>query len=571
MLSMRLTSILSAIRARASARFGPLARARDANVTLITAVALVPTMFGLGFCIDYARAEMLQSRISAVADAAALAGTDPEYLLQQNSVAQADATTIFTKEVATYADFTQTSLTVTVTSTSTFGRTVDVSWSGTSKNMFSGILGSAALAIGGDSTAAASLPPSINFYVALDTSPSMLLPTTTTGIANLKAGAIWTGEQTLFGQTNGCDFACHSTNMQQWNDGVYVIDTSGYMIFTTTSGTIPFYRVSCSGAVYNNTGTQIGASGTIQTSTGGSTSTYCSGGSNPQANPVVLKYKATGATSYTTVNVNYPDTWWLAENYNTVNPGGGSIQLRTDAEQQAAASLIQTAYTNQQNLYNASSPGTSPIYKLQFYTFNYNGSGFPSPVALSTSSPFNAMTAVSTLQSATFPALGANAPLLAGSGYWTSTSASTGNADTNHTAMLTGMQSIIPNTAGTGTQASPQQVLMIITDGVEDDSSDGITALTTNNNAQCTAIKKYARIAILYTQYTPATINYTAHPTFNSTASNVLPNVAAQLQACSSQNTDGSYLFMTVTTDGDISGALSELFAAVVQTAHLTR
>jgi hypothetical protein len=73
-------------------------------------------------------------------------------------------------------------------------RTATVSYTATSKNLFSTILGKANLAIGGTSSAVASQAPSINFYVALDTSPSMLLPTTTSGITNLNAGARWNGE-----------------------------------------------------------------------------------------------------------------------------------------------------------------------------------------------------------------------------------------------------------------------------------------------------------------------------------------------------------------------------------------
>jgi Flp pilus assembly protein TadG len=62
-----------------------IAQADDANVTLITALAIIPALFGLGFTIDYARAEMLQSRINAVADAAALAATDTTYIAKTST------------------------------------------------------------------------------------------------------------------------------------------------------------------------------------------------------------------------------------------------------------------------------------------------------------------------------------------------------------------------------------------------------------------------------------------------------------------------------------------------------
>ena len=173
---------------------------------------------------------------------------------------------------------------------------------------------------------------------------------------------------------------------------------------------------------------------------------------------------------------------------------------------------------------------------MKFFTFNIG-----TPAVLSTS-PFGTLTDVATSHSTTFPDLGAQAPLLAANTYWTSASQYTGNADSDFTAMFTGMKSTMPSTSGTGTPSSPQNVLILITDGAEDDNTgDGMTQLTASNISQCTAIKSTGtRIAILYTEYLPATINYTSHPTFNSFAANNVPKIQQQLQACASQNTDGT-------------------------------
>ena len=548
-----------------------LSRSPDANVTLISAISLLPTMFGLGFCIDYARAEMLQSRIDAVADAAALAATDPVYFTKNKSTATAAATTIFQQQVTDYTDFSYTPATqliVNVDDSGTFGqgRYVTVTWGGQSANMFSTILGSTSLAISGISQATASLPPYINFYIALDTSPSMLLPTSSTGITNLTAGARWNGESTYYsGHVDGCDFACHSNNMQQWNSGVYVIDSNKYAIYQTSSS---FYRVSCTGNVYNAGGTLLGASASITTGvnqSGSTSATYCSG-NNPASNPVYLNYKATNATTYTSVAVSFPDTWWLAQNYATVNPGQAQINLRTDDEAAAAAGVIQYAYNYQVQLASTYASSSSPTYNMQFFTFNI---GSAAPLA----NPFGTMTPVSTLQSQTFPNLGAQAPLLAANSYWTTMAQYTANADTNFTTMMAGMQLTLPTAQGAGTKASPQNVLIIISDGLEDDNSDGTTALNANNITQCTNIKNtnYTRIAILYTQYDPNTINYTADTKFNNIAANTVPNISAQLAKCATTNPDGSVLMQTVTTGGSLATALNELFAQAVKTAHLTQ
>ena len=559
---------------RMAAAIGLMARRlradRRGNVLMLTAFSLLPLTFAIGFGIDYARAGRFQTRVNAAADAAALAAVDPSMITQSDAAAQQAAQAMFDQQVSGLKGMTISNRTVSITSTSSGSlgtlRTVTVTYTGRSTNLFGSFIKAAYLPISGTATASASQPPSINFYIALDTSPSMLLPTSSTGIANLNAGARWNGEQYYFGRKDGCDFACHSNNMHQWNAGTYVIDSSQRAIYqnTNAAAAIPFYRLACNGTVYDNNGNVIGNTGSIIYNSGGSwytSATYCSGYS-PASNPVTLNYKPTGSSSYTTVSVNFPDSWWLARNYATVNPGQSQITLRTDAESDAAAGVIQYAYNVEQQYASATVP---PVYKMQFYTFNIG-----SPVALTTS-PFGTMNDVSTLRTSSFPDLGAQAPLLAANSYWTSMSTFTGNADSDFTAMLNGMKANMPSSSGTGTPASPQNVLIIITDGAEDNNTgDGMTQLNASNIAQCTAIKATGtRIAILYTQYLPETINYTLHPTFNTFAANNVPYIQQQLQACATQNADGTYLMQTVTTDGSVSAALNTLFAMTVQSAKL--
>jgi Flp pilus assembly protein TadG len=535
------------------------------NVMAITAFAAIPLIFAIGFGLDYSRSQKLQTKLNAAADAAVLAAVVPQLLNQSDAMAQTAAQNMFDQQVSGLTGLASVTRTVTITSTqtTTLGRlrTAKLVYNGKSSNLFGGVLGVATLPIGGTATASASQPPSINFYIALDTSPSMLLPTTSTGIANLIGGAIWKGEQAYYGRTDGCDFACHSNNMQQWNAGTYVIDTSSRAIYlnnSSSSSTIPFFRVACNGTVYDSNGNKLGSSGGIVGS-----ATYCSG-YTPLANPVVLSYVPNGQILPTTVSVNFPDTWWLARNYSAVNPGQSNINLRTDDEGTAAAGVIQYAYTMEQQYATATVP---PVYKMQFFTFNV---GNPAPLS---TSPFGTMTDVASLQSATFPDLGGQAPLMAANGSWTNILTVTGNADSNFTYMFNWMQSTMPSSSGLGTPASPQSVLLIVTDGAQNNNTgDGMGQLNANNIAQCTAIKATGtRIAILYTQYLPATINYTGHPTFNSFAANNVPYIQQQLQACASQNSDGTYLFQTVATDGSVSTALNSLFAMVVQSAKLVR
>ncbi|HXM06129.1 MAG TPA: hypothetical protein VN936_01635, partial [Candidatus Acidoferrum sp.] len=167
-----------------------------------------------------------------------------------------------------------------------------------------------------------------------------------------------------------------------------------------------------------------------------------------------------------------------------------------------------------------------------------------------------------------------------------------------------------------------QEVLFIVTDGVVDETpptgtagqttgtlsasygriSGGRQQSTVNplngSNSEyyktdwCTTIKnRNIRIAILYTQYVPlANVNngngadgwYDGFDTGNAgtgirqlqcttvsgnySCTAATDNVGAQLQACASPG-----LYEEVSTDGDISAALSALFQQAVVTAHLTK
>ncbi|WOF43065.1 hypothetical protein KNJ79_18335 [Sphingopyxis indica] len=366
-----------------------LASEKRGNILLLAAAGIPLLLFAIGFCIDYSNAERLQSKLNAVADAAALAAVDPTMLGQSSAVAKEAAEKMFDQQVSGLTGVKVSSRVVIIddASSGSLGtlRTARVSYNGTSSNYFASILGMPTLSIHGTASANSSQPPSMNFYIALDTSPSMLLPTTSAGIDNLIAGARWNGELVRFGRADGCAFACHSGNMQQWNNGTYVVDSHKNAIYLNNganAGSMPFFRVSCDGTVFDNNGTIIGGYAQIRVSENGGTSdNYCSGYS-PASNPVILRYRPGGTGSYTSVSVNFPDTWWLARNYGLVNPGSSQITLRTDAESSAAAGVIQYAYTLQRQYAGATVP---PVYKMQFFTFNIG-----SPAALDVS-PFGAM------------------------------------------------------------------------------------------------------------------------------------------------------------------------------------
>jgi Flp pilus assembly protein TadG len=75
------------------------AKSRKANVAVIFAITIVPTIYLLGMGIDYTRARRRQSQLDAAADAAAIAAVTPSMMAQSTTVAQTTATNIFNTKV----------------------------------------------------------------------------------------------------------------------------------------------------------------------------------------------------------------------------------------------------------------------------------------------------------------------------------------------------------------------------------------------------------------------------------------------------------------------------------------
>jgi hypothetical protein len=167
---------------------------------------------------------------------------------------------------------------------------------------------------------------------------------------------------------------------------------------------------------------------------------------------------------------------------------------------------------------------------------------------------------------------------------WLTSSNNNSDADTSIAGALSGLNKIMP-TPGNGTNVAndaPQEVIFLVTDGVEDVniSTDPYTnscnkTLTGQRCQQpldpkiCTTIKnRNIRIALLYTQYDDSALHNSnawydkwVHP-YNGTSSQIEKN----LQSCASPG-----LYTMVQTGGDITGALQALFLKVASDPRLTQ
>ena len=214
----------------------PLARFaadRRGNVLMIMAFAMIPLTAATGMAIDYSRAARLQTKVNSAADAAALAAVTTPMMTQSTQNAAEAAAKMFINQVSalngmTWKTALRASPTVTkallsytidygafrvvVTDVDVTGlnRTATVSYDALSDNAFKGVLGLSKSGIGGSATATAKVAPDIDFFVLLDTSSSMGLPSTTAGLAKMKS--LTPGQ---------CAFACHQSNLDDANERAY--------------------------------------------------------------------------------------------------------------------------------------------------------------------------------------------------------------------------------------------------------------------------------------------------------------------------------------------------------------
>jgi len=440
-----------------------------ANVAIIFALALVPLAFLVGVGVDYTAAADRQAQLNAFADAAVLAAVTPTMMAQSDSTAATAARNTFNAQANALSGVTYSAnnLTVSVNTTAGGTRTASVTYTAASPTFFSSILATSAINLSGSSTAKAGLPPNIDFYLLLDSSPSMAIGATPTDIQSLIN--LTANENSAY---KSCGFGCHETNP------------------STNSGL---------------------------------------------------------------------DLYQVARNNN--------LTLRIDLLRQAAQNLMDTAQ-NTENTTNAQ-------YRMGIYTFDVGFNKIQDPVTSDLSAAKTAAGNISLLQ--------------VYSNNWLTSTNNNSDTDTNFDNAFTNINTTMPN-PGSGTNANgdtPQEVLFLVTDGVEDETVSKVhgscpslqasqgneislnssscrqESLPSINPDWCTTIKnKGIRIAVLYTVYSPIPSNswYTNH------VSPFQSNIGPTLETCASPG-----LYFAVQSGGDVSAALSTLFQLAVQSAYLAR
>jgi Flp pilus assembly protein TadG len=242
---------------------------------------------------------------------------------------------------------------------------------------------------------------------------------------------------------------------------------------------------------------------------------------------------------------------------NLGNPGGEDNY--TLASKLGVVTRMQNLASATQSLMSTASSveGTNTSqYQMAIYTFN--GSGLNTIQAL-TSNLANAQTAAANIN-----------VLEVYDNNWLTKTNQNNDTDTDFESAMSQINGIMPS-PGLGTPSStPQEVLFIVSDGVDDEVSsscsqelDGNRCQAPFNTAWCTTVKNRGiQIAVLYTDYLPLPTNSWYNDWIAPFQNQISPN----MESCASPG-----MFFSVTTDGDITAAMQALFQQAVSTARLTQ
>jgi len=562
---------------------------RRGNVAVIFALACVPLISAVGCAVDYSEASRIKAKMQSAADAAAVAA------ISQNSqgwlastamtsngevtVAETDAKNIFTGNApASSTLYNSEVVTATVMKTGPT-LTSTVTFSASVPTTFMKVVGFSSLTVTGSSSATSSLPLYLDFYVMLDVSGSMGLPSTNAEQSRLAL----VNPDDFDVYPNGCTFACHFQSSSSCTN-----PPIGQQVIPNPTSSSPVYQAYPT----SNLGpTTTGPSGT---SKGG----YCLGyliSRVSQAGYLSLINSAVTALSKTqypmkngqqlppamvaagvTSSLTGPNALLTGNTLSQSNsltavtacPTAGTdacIQLRADAVGTAMNATVQTQGVD--GLFaTANNPQNQQVtgqFRIGLYPFIQNLiTYFP---LTSTIGPSSAIQTAAT-NLATLLDTG-NTPNI-----------SLGSGGTHFENAFPQMSAIIPplggGAVGDGSSSTDTKpFVFLVTDGSQNaqtccgfTGNNGATVMASGTLSPCQALKNRGiTVAVLYIPYEPIQNPTTIFNNEDNVANANIPNIPPSLTSCASPN-----FFFTATTPSDIAKALSAMFNQSLATAHIT-
>ncbi|QAU45393.1 pilus assembly protein [Bradyrhizobium guangzhouense] len=511
-------------------RFGRLLsrlqRDSRANVAATFAIALVPLIASIGCAIDYSMATRIKAKLQSSADAASVAsisvnsaGYNAAMAMTSNGSVAAgvtEANNIFNGNASGFANsFTNLGETSTVTKTGS-RLTSSVQFSADVPVTFMQLLGYRKLTVTGSSSSSTTLPLYLDFYLTLDVSGSMGLPSTTAEAQRMQS----INPDNYRQYPTGCTLACHFSpqNSACTDSGTQGYPTNNYCLGYAIS------RVS-----------QSGYRGLL----------------SPKAsNPM-------GVQLPSSIVSGLPNSLYsnLATVANCPTDGTDScIQLRLDAVGYAVNQLFVTA-NNTEKVANQFRIGLYPFIR---YLYSY----FPltSSINGSTTNPSTINYAAANL-----------ATLLD-----TNVNSSLGSGGTHIDTALSSVSTLITSVGDGSAWNNTLPYVFLVTDGAQDPQVKGVPngswsgsnhATTIDPATSCTPLKNRGIIiSVLYIPYQKINpVNTSFAGDEDDYANWNIPNIPTSLQNCASPG-----FFYTANTPADITAALNAMFNHAVQEARIT-
>ncbi len=427
-----------------------------------------------------------------------------------------ESNNIFNGNAATFSGYQNLAVNSTVTKTGST-LTNNVTFSADVPVTFMKVAGWSTMHISGSSNSSSSLPLYLDFYLMLDVSGSMGLPSTAAEAVRMQN----INPDNYRQYPTGCTLACHFApqNSACTDSGTQGYPTNNYCMGYAIS------RVS-----------QSGYAGLLQTNT-----------SNPMhkqlPSSVVSGLPNLPLTTVTSCPTDGTDA---------------CIQLRLDAVGYAVNQLFATA--------NSKAVVTNQ-FRIGLYPFIQSlYSYFPL-----TSSINGSVTNSSTINYAA-----ANLATLLD----TNMNANLGSGGTHIDTAITSMNSVITS-VGTGTTSNNTlPYVFLVTDGAQDPQTKGVpnggwagsNHATTIDPSICSSLKtRGIKVSVLYIPYvTINPVNASFANDEDDAANNNISSIPASLQGCASPSDSSGSYFYTANTPADINNALTAMFNHALTVAHIT-
>jgi Flp pilus assembly protein TadG len=526
---------------------------RRGNVAVIFAFACLPLISAIGCAIDYSEATRIKAKLQSAADAAAVASISQNSsgwlaasaMTSDGEVANAetDAKNIYDGNLTNlsannYKNGSRSAVVMKagakLTATVNFSADVPVT--------FMQAVGFSKLTVSGVSKASATMPLYLDFYLTLDVSASMGLPSTSTEAQRMQ----WSSPDNFRQYPTGCTLACHFSpqNSACTDTGTQGYPTNGYCLGYAIS------RVSPSG--FNN---------------------------------LLVLQNPLGKYPYKNLNQNFPSTLGKSQQlpstmvsglpnslYNALPPvtscptagTDACIQLRLDAVGMAVTQLLQLANSKQV---------ISNQFRVGLYPFIEDADATYAP--LTNSFMGGPMTTAANNLAQELD---------------TNTNSVLGSGGTHIDVALHTINKQMNNGVGpVGNGSSPTNTLpyvFLVTDGAQDPqmkvvpnggwsgSNHAVTLGDASNTYAtiCTTLKNRGiMIAVLNVPYQPISpVNASFANDEDDFANNNIPNIKKSLQTCASPPDAGGSYYYEGNTPDEINTALQAMFNHSIQTAHIT-